>query len=216
MHLKSLRRPAEQMSFTQQGSNGRLFPLDKDTWVAGAVRQWLRCYGRPRSCRQAREHKGIPQPKRQEDGSEAAYLRVRKAITKSLVGPIGELMPKVQGLGEATFNDKQVKELAFNDRKQRRAKVEALMSGYLESTEVTDDLQREVLGKPLGCLVMCWAVRSSVSFYMRFFNGSAARTCHPTSATSASATHPNFDCEANVVNKHVLDIAPFCWPFSNA
>jgi len=84
----------------------------------------------------------VPQTKRQVDGSEAAFLRTRRLITRSLAGPIGDALPKLPGLLD-DVTPEQAKEIVFNDRKERRAHVEAFLSGFLKEEDISNELVDE-------------------------------------------------------------------------
>ena len=97
--------------------------------AAAATRLWMTHYGRVRQTRTERAHKGLPQAKRTVDGSEAAYIRARAAITASLIGPAGDLLPNRTDLVADDWapTPSQAREIEFNENKVKTAKVEALL-----------------------------------------------------------------------------------------
>ena len=99
-------------------------------------------YGRARTTHCPRAHIGLKQERRTVDGSEAAYLRARAAITASLIGPAGDLLPKRTDLVADDWapTPSQAREIGFNENKVKTAKVEALLSGFLEDEAVSWEL----------------------------------------------------------------------------
>eukprot|EP00959_Pyramimonas_sp_CCMP1952_P070824 1478912-Pyramimonas_sp.AAC.1 len=96
---------------------------DLDDWIKRAGKKWFENFGRARVTKRPREHKGLPMPKRTRDDTEAAFIRVRNAITSSLSGPVGDILPKQEStvtLGD--LSDKQLEEMLFNQKKIDKAK----------------------------------------------------------------------------------------------
>ena len=112
---------------------------DVDALTQAATKHWMRAYGRPRCTKAERVHAGLSQGGKQT--GEAAYLRARDAITTSLCGETGRLLPRRHDLEDVdNMTDKQMGEFLFNDDKVELAKVEAFLSGYLEADAVTPEL----------------------------------------------------------------------------
>ena len=102
---------------------------------------WVQHYGRARSSpKETRWDAGVKRGPIQKPG-EASFLRVRAEAVSKLVSeerPTVTAMPEVPL--DADLSDKQIGELCFAEKKARLSRIEALLSGYLDPTEVTDEL----------------------------------------------------------------------------
>ena len=112
---------------------------EEEELIVQASRLWMMNYGRTRNFKQERGDAGLPRKK--QAGGEKGYKQRLAAINDSLVGHVGELLPKRRDLDNVdSITDKQVKEIEFNDAKENTSKIEALLAGHLLEHEIDEQL----------------------------------------------------------------------------